>query len=99
MGSEIGLGPWLDCSASPSDQGGLSWWIHRPDEFFTAADALREMLSHDENRDYYGVTYTVELCSIRMLPEDRRDEEHEIEECRYATDEGAMEAWRVNVRE
>lgn len=94
------LGPWADME-TPSSDAGQRWWLLRDeyDGIVSAGDALSEILRHDDSRDYFGVTYTVELCCVRFLPEDQQDEEHEIEECRYSSDEGALEAWRVTVRE
>lgn len=86
-----GEGPWCN----PDHPEGYRWWCVAD----SAADAMQVFVSHDADPGYYGVQLILERVCIRRMPWDDQDEEHEIEECRYSSDGGAVEAWRLRVIE
>lgn len=81
-------GPWQSI-------GGDTWWVvaERPDQAFAAV--ARE--DSDAFPIYFGWTATIERVCIRWAVEPH--EEREIEECKYSTDAGAVEAWRITIED
>lgn len=83
-----GQGPWCDLNFD-------SWWV--------VADSPSEALAAIEAVDaevfpiYFGWRAIVERVCIRWATAEEWDDETEIMECRYSTDEGAVEAWRIRV--
>lgn len=85
---EAGQGPWCDPNFN-------SWWCVAP----SPADALAFIQGVDADvfPIYFGWHAEVKRVHIRWVKPEDWDEETEIEECAYSTDEGAVEAWRVRV--
>lgn len=84
-----GEGPWCN----PDHSEGWRWWCVAD----SAAEAMQVFVSHDADPGYFGVQMTLERCCIRRADWDDQDEDLDILECRYSSDEGAVEAWRLTV--
>lgn len=83
---EAGQGPWCDLTCD-------RWWVVAG----RADQAVAEVHGCSAFPDFFGWRAIVEKVCIRWVDADQWDEEHEIAECAYTTDPGAVEAWRITV--
>lgn len=79
-------GPWSDMDAE------RFWCVAE-----SASEAMVAFDGIDADPGYHGVQLTLERCAIRRVAWDDQHEESDIEECRYLSDDGAVEGWRLTV--
>jgi hypothetical protein len=91
---------WKATSEPPTKDEG-PWQSVDGDRFWCVADSASEAMAAfdgiDADPGYYGVKLTLERCCIRRVAWDDQHEESDIEECRFSSDPGAVEGFRLTV--